>query len=1228
MSKKMNRMLQYMFEAYYKELLGRFTVMTSSRLIIGLILGFSILVQSYSVSNSFADVNTGDTRIAKLTADEMAAYEKEKQSKIKEFLKKGIALYEQDKYLEAKAQFERVIRLDPSHPDALSYIKKCDDAIANPQKVVEERARLAAEKKAQEEAIKRAKAEQIAQEKAAREAAERARAEEKARLAEEARLKRAQELAAKKAAEEAAAREMAERKAAEEAAKRAAAEKRAQELAAKKEMELKAKEEEKLREQQISDLLKAGKKNYAQQQYEIAVEQFQKVLELDPNNGEAKSLLEKSQQKLEAILRQEAQALEKQKAKEAAAISAKEQKTRPEKEVVVQKKKQDAEERAYAEKIKRAEAAEAKVRAERAKAELAAKVKEAEAHYQAGLAALNKNDFITAHNEWLTVLSLVPDHRQAKLMIEQTRPEYEKALEEQRKAEELAKQEAENEQRMLAPVITMDVPDQEIGDVLTQMGAVAGFNIIIGEGVKAKVSFSASNWSLKQALDNLLPLYGFKYNRIGNTIQVIPDLKSKVYTLNNDQVRKLHYLMVETRMLQDYLYGKDVKPQIAGQQLYLDERTHQLIITDTKANIAKLDEYITTNLPAVEPRPTELINKTFIIRRGIAEEVRKAVTALLEASPVPGVDITERKVILEPGGTTLVVRDTLDNIRKVEEFLANKNMMDKLAESDLVANAYRVVPRALLADPKDDATEAERKANLRKQMVDGIAEILGAMLYAQEGRDKAYESGRRLIPDEKSGIISVVDTKINQKKVADYIAQLPELEDQPWKIYKIKHAEPNSLLEALRRILQGPGGGGGIGSAPKYTLSQGSGGGVTYGDLYIELVSLTGDTANPSARIYWRTPARDGDQTLTLGQSIQADMYRIRLTKATFNPPQIEIEIWQIQGAQQMQFYQAQQFGQPQGAQLPQRRSMQDIGILDIQQYTPSNALIVWIDRDKPEAWNRFLQAVEQLDIPLLQVSIEAKFIEVNETMAKKYGFDWVIPSLSNIGSLTPVYDQVNFGGSADVLDPLFGTNLIGGNTLYQLQTKGGLSATFQAMEAKGVSKTISSPRVTVINQQSATLSMYKSVPNVTVTWTNSTISYAWSFDSVNISLTVTPTIHEDGSIILNITPTVQEIVGRVPINMVIPDVGLADSPYSKNVLNSEVLGQAVIDTRTLTTQARVNTGETIVLGGLIHERAHTAESKFPILGSIPIIRTFFKKNIDYTETSRLFIFLTATIID
>jgi hypothetical protein len=568
----------------------------------------------------------------------------------------------------------------------------------------------------------------------------------------------------------------------------------------------------------------------------------------------------------------------------------------------------------------------------------------------------------------------------------------------------------------------------------------------------------------------------------------------------------------------------------------------------------------------------------------------------------------------------------------------------------LVASVYRVVPRDLLASSNDEPTEKERKDNLRKQLVDNISEILGAMLYAQEGRDKAFESGRRLIPDDKFGSITVVDTKLNQKKVSDYIAQLPYGEGTTYKIFKIRHVDPNELRNSIMQVVQqmrGGVGGIGVGAAPKFTITSGSGNGITYNDIYIELVRLSGDTNNPSAEIYWRTPTRDGDQTLTRGQSIQADVYRIRMTDANFQRNEIEVEIWQITGpgyggpygpGSGLGNYGApgvgpglNQLGSPATPPAQQGRIA-----LQVEQQT--NSLIVFVENR--EDLSILEDLILQLDVPILQVSIEAKFVEISETLAKKLGFDWIIPSLSHIGSLRPIGDELRFGGEADYVDPVFGNQLIGGNVLFQYVSKGGISAVLQTMEAKGAANTISAPRITVVNQQAASMSFIRTIPWVSIEWqTQSPIGVTtvlnWTFSQVSITLAVTPTVHEDGSIILDITPTVQQLQGRVPVmqgaSYFSQNVGLLrglENVFTRDLLTTDALGQPLIDTRTLNTRARVRSGDTIVLGGLIQERQHTAESKVPFLGSIPVLKYFFKKNIDYTEKSRLFIFLTATLVE
>ena len=63
----------------------------------------------------------------------------------------------------------------------------------------------------------------------------------------------------------------------------------------------------------------------------------------------------------------------------------------------------------------------------------------------------------------------------------------------------------------------------------------------------------------------------------------------------------------------------------------------------------------------------------------------------------------------------------------------------------------------------------------RVEMIDKVCEVLDAMLYGQEGKEKAYQEGRRIFKDYKNGVITVVDTKENQQKVTDYLDQLNDV---------------------------------------------------------------------------------------------------------------------------------------------------------------------------------------------------------------------------------------------------------------------------------------------------------------------------------------------------------------------------------------------------------------------------------------------------------------------
>jgi type II secretory pathway component GspD/PulD (secretin) len=1266
----------------------------------------------------------------KVAAEKAAAEQAKVDAKKAEAAKKEAAAKEQAA-AKAKAEADKKAAADKAAAEKAAAKAKADaekkasaekvaaDKAAAEQSKVEAQKADAAKKeavakeqaaaKAKAEADKKAAADKAAAEKAA---ADKAKAEAKAKADAEKKVS-AEKVAAEKAAadqakveaqkadaakKEAAAKEQAAAKAKAEADKKAAADKAAAEKAAadkakadakaaadleksQKDAQAKA-EQEKVREEArktkeaVQSLLNEGNTFYKSGTLEDlnkAVESYDKVLKLDPANKEAARNKAKAQDKIQ----KEEERLKKEAESQVQAAKPQiEEVTTPstnadnpvnaveEKPAAAAPQVAAQENTRSEEQIKRAEEDEKRFRAERDREELARKAKEAEVHYNAGITYMNQAQVLKANEEWNAALALVPDHKGAKTMIEETRGEYEKALELQRKQEELARQESDNQSRMQESIITIDVTDQEIGDVLTQMGAVAGFNVVIGEGVKAKVSASFTNVSLKKALDTLLPLYGFKYERQGDIIQVAVDLKTKIFKLTDEQVQKLRYAMVEDKIIQRQLYGSDAKPKVEGQELILDETAHLLTITDSAVNIAKMDEII-KDLPTAHPE--DLITKTFTLRQGNTEEIRKLLQSLSSANPVKGVDDEDRKVILEPGSNTLVIRDSADNIKKYEEFLTDKNYLDKLTNQELAVRVFHLSPEENTMSPEALARKAE--------LVNNVGEVLETMLYSSEGREKAYEAGRRFFKDPRSGTITVVDVQDNLRKIEDYVAQLPTGQDQKMlsKVYQIKNADPENLRNVINQIIQesrSSSGGGAAGSYVNGVITVGAGNGLVFMDCTVELNAVEGDTTTPSARLYIYTPLRDREVTLTKGNSELVDEYRVRVISADFDKQEAEIEIRLASFAAQQRSmgnygssgYSSEgnnmmmggdmsmgggmgqtgssygmqgtgyganqtQSNQTQSARRPTLKVDKSTNNIIVLAYDPADLQMI-------EEW------ISKLDVPILQVTIEAKFVEVNETKAKKLGIDWLIPSLSNWGSWDPVVSQAAFGRANDNIsdpihntnsgDPLFSdlrsNNLMSGGVTLQYLTVGGLSMTLETLEAEGVTNVINSPKVTVLNGDKATLNVEQEIPYLEYSISADAITMTWSNESIGISLEVTPTIHADGSVILDVEPTVDKLVGRINNldSNVVPSSILSGSGQ---YFNNDLAGIPIIDRRTLKTRARVSDGGTIVLGGLIQEKEYNGNSKVPLLGNIPFIKYLFNRTQTYTDKNRLFIFLTATVI-
>lgn len=261
------------------------------------------------------------------------------------------------------------------------------------------------------------------------------------------------------------------------------------------------------------------------------------------------------------------------------------------------------------------------------------------------------------------------------------------------------------------------------------------------------------------------------------------------------------------------------------------------------------------------------------------------------------------------------------------------------------------------------------------------------------------------------------------------------------------------------------------------------------------------------------------------------------------------------------------------------------------------NAIIV---RDRPENMPAYEGLVRALDIAPQIVELEATIIDLNIDKLRELGINWRIRSQG--------FDAL-FGGS--ILRP-------SGNPARDLSRLGavneGLSlggviganrefiGRINALEEKGAAKVISRPQI-------VTLSNVEAVFDRTRTF-YVRVRGDRQVDLFNVS----------AGTVLRVNPHVLVDKGVPRIRMV---VGVEDG----TILDSEVDDIPVVERASVNTQAMINEGEGLLLGGLTVNADFDAESKIPLLGDIPVLGELFKsRSRSRRRTERLFL-ITPRII-
>ncbi len=286
---------------------------------------------------------------------------------------------------------------------------------------------------------------------------------------------------------------------------------------------------------------------------------------------------------------------------------------------------------------------------------------------------------------------------------------------------------------------------------------------------------------------------------------------------------------------------------------------------------------------------------------------------------------------------------------------------------------------------------------------------------------------------------------------------------------------------------------------------------------------------------------------------------------------------------------------------------------------------------------------IQQLDIPVRQVLIEARIVIADDKWGRSLGArfgtqsvfnsnnynfgvsgtsaDTAVPLPNNPisrGSSSLTYNQGNpqllFGG----IPPGVGTVPIGAQpeqlnvnlpvagaagqialSILNLGSGNLVNIELSALEADNRGKVVSSPRVITADKRKAVISQGTEIPYLTAAASGATTI---SFKPAVLELAVTPRITPDDRIIM-------------------------DLEVKKDSVGQVFAGVPSVDTKKVSTQVLVDNGDTIVLGGIFEQTTRTTVDKVPFLGDVPILGHMFRRTVKQDDKTELLIFVTPKIV-
>ncbi|MBF0216955.1 MAG: hypothetical protein HQL30_08190 [Candidatus Omnitrophica bacterium] len=271
-----------------------------------------------------------------------------------------------------------------------------------------------------------------------------------------------------------------------------------------------------------------------------------------------------------------------------------------------------------------------------------------------------------------------------------------------------------------------------------------------------------------------------------------------------------------------------------------------------------------------------------------------------------------------------------------------------------------------------------------------------------------------------------------------------------------------------------------------------------------------------------------------------------------------------------------------------------------------SNSLVI---TDVSDVFEPIEKVIHDLDVPPIQVMIQAEIIETTTDALKRIGIEYGSETKTLGATFADQATSVGYPYTENFIKDTFGTSLLDSGTFtYGTLTQDEVAVVIKLLMTDSNTKYLSKPRIMTINNEPAEVNTSAKtavgVTQTTVSGNNGNVlSQAERYDT-GVTLKVVPNVNENGDIFMYIEPSISRA---------------QTSSFSNDYMDPLK--------RSSTSTVMIKEGDSVVIAGLIQTNKIETKRKVPFLGDIPFLGQAFKSDYNKVEETELIIFVTPYIV-